>query len=431
MTYRKAVEYLEEAKKYGIVPGLSTMEELCRRLGNPQDSLKFIHVAGTNGKGSVIAFLSSVLKEAGYKTGCYTSPRVFFREEQYTINGKSISKQRFSSAFEVVLKRSEEMAEEKFPHPTVFEMETALAFLVMKEAGCDVVLLETGMGGSQDATNVIKTTILSVITSISMDHTGFLGKTLPEIAEQKAGIIKDNIPVISSGQKREVLEVLQRKATACKSAFYSVEERFVQNVRYGFKNQFFDFKSPYGICSDIEINMAGTYQIQNAALAILAIQVLCEGIFQIPKVALYKGFFNAGWQGRMTVLTDKPLFVIDGAHNEAAALVLRECVKQYFTNRRIIYIMGVLRDKDYTKIAEIMAPYAEQIITVTPPNERALSALELARELKPFHNSVTAVDSLEEAVEMSFLLAGEDALILAFGSLSYLGDLKKAVEKKL
>ena len=133
----------------------------------------------------------------------------------------------------------------------------------------------------------------------------------------------------------------------------------------------------------------------------------------------------------MTVLTDKPLFVIDGAHNEAAALVLRECVKQYFTNRRIIYIMGVLRDKDYTKIAEIMAPYAEQIITVTPPNERALSALELARELKPFHNSVTAVDSLEEAVEMSFLLAGEDALILAFGSLSYLGDLKKAVEKKL
>ena len=430
MKYKEARAYIDDAKKYGIVPGLTTMQELLTRLGNPQKELKFIHVAGTNGKGSVLAFLFSVLCAAGYKTGRYTSPDVFSYEEKFQVGKKAVSKREFGMWMEAVKEKSEEMASDGFLHPTAFELETAFAFLYFKEAGCQYVLLETGMGGCMDATNVVDTTILSVFTSIGMDHMQFLGETLFEIAEQKAGILKPGVPAVTLRQQEDAKAAVRRKAEETASSLFLVEREFCRNIRYGFMRQRFDFHSPYGNYEDLEIRMAGRHQIENASLAVAAVGVLREQGLAITDDALRTGLGTAVWEGRMSVICEEPLFLIDGAHNKDAAKVLRDSIEQYFTNREIIYIMGVFRDKEYEAVVAETVRCASHIITVTPPeNPRALSALELAKTVQEYHGRATAASSVREAVEMSFLLAKKDTVIIAFGSLSYLGELKKIVQE--
>ena len=427
MKYEQALEYLEQMNIYGSVLGLKTSLELCRRLGNPQDNLQFVHIAGTNGKGSILAYVSTVLSAAGYKTGRYVSPTIRDYRERIQVNGRMITKKAVGELAEQVKEVCDEMVADGFPHPTVFEIETAMGFLYFKQMGCQIVVLETGLGGLLDATNIIKNTLVAVFASISMDHMAILGKTITAIAEQKAGIIKAGCSVVTGLQEPEVMDVLCKCAKYNKCDLIIADVRNAQKVRYGIAKQQFD----YAGLKNIEITLAGKCQISNCVTAIEVIKVLEANGFSISEKALRAGLKETKWDGRFTVLKKRPLFIADGAHNIDAAKKLADSLRFYFTNKRIIYIMGVLRDKEYDKVIAETYSLADQIITLTPPdNPRALSGYDLAVAVKEYHPSVTAVDSVEEAVEIAELLADKDDVIVAFGSLSFLGRLMDIMEKK-
>lgn len=419
--------YMEQIRYLGIVPGLDSIRELCRRLGNPQNNLRFVHVAGTNGKGSVSAYIASVLRCEGYRVGRYISPVIFEYRERIQVNDRMITREALGRNMERIKKICEEMTADGLPHPTPFEIETALGFLYFEEKKCDIVVLETGMGGLSDATNVIENTAVAVITSISMDHMKFLGGTLEEIAAQKAGILKEGCPVVTAEQKPEVMEVLCGKAREAGCSLTVAALEGVSHVRYGLEKQSFDYKG----MKKLEITLAGQYQIDNAILALETLWRLKDGGFPVEEANLRKGFAQAKWPGRFTVVGRKPYFIVDGAHNEDGARRLAQSVMSYFPNRKVIFIMGVFRDKEYEKIIGLTHGLADQIITVAAPgNPRALPAYELAREISLAHPKVTAADSLEEAVEMSYLLAKPEDVILAFGSLSFLGRIMEIVGKR-
>lgn len=429
MNYREAMLYMEDLQQYGSIMGLTTMRELCARLKNPQDQLKFVHIAGTNGKGSVLAYISTVLSAAGYRTGRYISPTVKEYRERFQIDGRMITQSGLCKYLEQVKEAAEAMAAEELPHPTAFEVETAVAFLYFLDKQCDIVVLETGMGGALDATNVITTTLAAVLTSVSMDHMGVLGDSIEQIAAAKAGIIKDKCYVISAKQIPEAMKVIRQTALAHKAKFYTADVSRVKNVRYGMSGQHFS----YDKYKNIGITMAGQFQIENAVVAIEAIAALGRAGYPVTEDKLRLGMEQTHWPGRFDIIGKKPLFIADGAHNEDASKRLAESIRFYFTNRRIIYIMGMLKDKEYDKVIRNTYELAEHIITVTPPiTNRAMHAYDLAQAVREYHDSVTVADSVQEAVEIAYLLAGQDkdCVIIAFGSLSYLGELMNVVEHR-
>lgn len=433
MNYKEALAYVDSLKKCGIVPGLTSITELCRRLGDPQKRLRFVHIAGTNGKGSVLAYVSTILKAAGYRTGRYISPVIFMYCEKIQINGRKISQGAMAEMLTWVREACDAMVADGLPQPTPFEVETAAAFLFFAENECEIVVLETGMGGREDATNLIGTTLAAVLAPISMDHMQFLGKTLGSIAAHKAGIIKNNCYVISAPQEPEAMAEIEKEAEekGCSVTVAGEPAR----VKYGLEKQRFSYRDRYGTeYRDLEITLAGRCQPENAALAVEVIAALGQAGYPVTEKQLRKGLLATEWPGRFQIIGKRPLFVLDGAHNEAAAKKLADSVRFYFTNRRIIYIMGILKDKEYEKVVAQTYAYADQIITVTPPdNPRALPAYTLAQTVREYRPGVTTADSLEEAVEMAYLLAKPEDVILCFGSLSYLGrmtDIVKGRQKK-
>lgn len=427
MKYQEALNYMDSLNNYGIVPGLGSIRELCRRLDNPQDRLRFVHIAGTNGKGSVLAYVSTVAGCAGYRVGRYISPAVREYRERFQVNGGMITQKDFCGLLEELRQVCDSMAAEGLPHPTPFEVETALGFLYFSQKECDLVVLETGMGGRLDATNVIRNTLVAALASVSMDHMQYLGNTLGAIAGEKAGIFKPGCRAVCIEQEPEAMEVIRAQAQQLRIPLTLADGKKATRVRYGLERQRFDYDG----MKDLEIGLAGRYQIHNAVLAVEVCRALGECGFDIPEKALRQGLRDTRWPGRFTILGRKPLFVADGAHNEDAAKKLAESIEFYFTNKRIIFIMGILKDKEYEKIIGITARYADQILTVAPPgNPRAMGSYELAREAAKVHPRVTAVDSLEEAVELSHLLAGREDVIVAFGSLSYLGRLMEIMEER-
>ncbi len=312
-------------------------------------------------------------------------------------------------------------------HPTPFEVETAMAFDYFLKKGCDVVVFETGMGGRMDATNIIKTTLVSVIASISMDHMQFLGDTLEKIAREKAGIIKEGSKVVVLSQKPEVMKTVREEAEKNRAEYIVADPTLSKGIKYNIKGVIFSYKE----YEKIELSLAGKVQVDNGVLALEVIRTLNEGMLKIPEKAVREGLKETLWQGRFSVIGNKPLFVIDGAHNEDAAKKLADSIEMYFTNKKIIYIMGILRDKEYEKIIDLTAKYAQQIITVaTPNNKRAMDSIELAEEVMKKNPHVTAAASIEEAVEMAYLFAAKEDVILSFGSLSFLGKVMDEVEKR-
>lgn len=429
MNYREAMEYIEQLKPLGSVMGLESIRSLCRRLGNPQNRLKFVHIAGTNGKGSVLSYISTVLQAAGYKVGRYISPAVLDYRERFQVDGRMITQSGLCKYLEAVRKAAQEMVEAGETHPTLFEVETAAAFLYFLDKGCDIVVLETGLGGSLDATNVIDTTVAAVFTSISMDHMEILGESLEQIALAKAGIIKNKCYVISAKQQPEVMKVLRQAAAFRRAKFFTADAAKAKHVKSGVTKQHFS----YDKYKNLEIRMLGQFQIENAVVAVETITMLGRCGFPVPEEKLREGMMQAKWPGRFQVIGKKPFFIADGAHNEDAARKLVESIRFYYPDRKIIFIMGMLRDKEYDKVIRITFALAKHIITVTPPiRERALSAYELAQAAGEYHDSVTVADSVQEAVEIAYLLAGEDkdTVIIAFGSLSYLGELMNIVEHR-
>ncbi|MCR5594310.1 MAG: bifunctional folylpolyglutamate synthase/dihydrofolate synthase [Lachnospiraceae bacterium] len=431
MNLNEAQRYIEHLSVSGIKPGLDRMRNLCAKLGDPQNSLNFIHVAGTNGKGSVCAYISEILNESGYKVGRYTSPAVVEDRERYQINGRNVSQAAYCRNLEEVKAASDLMVLEGSEEPTLFEIETALAFMIFMEAGCEIVVLECGMGGAQDATNIIHAPLVSVITRISLDHTRYLGKTVEAIAKEKSGIIKKGTHVVTIAQSQEILNVIKARASLEKADLTIADPANVKNLKQGLKASSFD----YGKYKGLKISLIGTWQTENAMIAISAIEALKKEKIKIDENKIKDGLIKAAWPGRFEIIAKNPMVIVDGAHNENAARRLSETVDYFLHNEeekgKIIYIFGVLGDKNYPAIAEIMGPHAAHIITVTPPdNPRALPAQELADTVSRYNRMVSVAGSLEEALEMAYLLADKDSVILAFGSLSFLGEIRRLVDSK-
>lgn len=432
MTYKEARVYLDNVSKYGSVLGLGPIRKLLCELGNPQDHLTFIHIAGTNGKGSVLAYTSAILQKAGYRVGRYISPAVVSYLERIQVDTHWISEDAFARLTNMVKKAIARMEAAGEKSPTVFEAETAIAFLYFQEQHCDLVVLECGLGGETDATNIIEHPLLSVFTSISRDHLGILGNTLEEIARIKSGIIKSGCTVVTARQQPEVMKVLTERAEKLHCRLRLADPEQADLLSEDYTGQNFSYPLPKGDRKhkdtarlSVHCPLAGRYQVDNAVTAIEVIYALKALGYPIPITAIRQGLASAVWPGRMTCLMKKPLFFIDGAHNEDAARRLRESLEAYFPGKRLIYIMGVFRDKEYEKIAGIMGTLAYSVHTVDLPDvNRTLPAGELASVMRRNCTSDTficAEESIAAAVEHALTEADSDDIILAFGSLSYLG----------
>lgn len=427
MNYSEARKFVEETTKYGSILGLETIKTLLDELGNPQDKVKIVHIAGTNGKGSVFTFVQNVLLKAGYHVGRYASPAVFEYREIIQFDGKNITEEEFAKYMTNVKSACDRMVSQGKHHPTSFEVETALAYLYFSNKPCDIVLIETGMGGETDATNVEKEALCSVITSISLDHMQFLGNTVEEIAKVKAGIIKENSDVVVSNQGKSIINVIESQAAVKNSKVVVANEPY--NIKIDGYITSFDYVTANDKKLSVKISMMGAYQLINACTAIETLEILRSKGYDITDENIIEGMKNAKWPGRMEVVKEQPLIVIDGAHNPGAAIKLKESIEMYFTNKRIAFIMGVLADKDYSEEIKIVALLAKKIFTITPDNKRALNGEALALAVADSNKNVTFEPTLEKAVKEAENLYknNEIDMILAFGSLSYLGDLKNII----
>ena len=423
MTYEEAMEFIQNTNKFGSVLGLDNIKELLKRLENPQETLKVVHIAGTNGKGSILAYLASVFRESGYRAGRYVSPASFAYEERFRINEENISKENLCFYMEKLKEVSEEMVQDGLDHPTMFEIETALSFLYFADQKTDVVLLETGMGGRLDATNVVSRPICTVIGSIGYDHMQYLGTTLPEIAGEKAGILKEGCPVISYDNGEEVNAVIEAAAREKHCPIEFVNSAGIRVLSQNLERQSFAYRSSRGrFYEKIEIPLLGSHQIPNAVTALEVLEII-KNYYCISEFQTEEGFRNTIWRGRLEKLSDHPLIFCDGAHNPDGAARLAEFLENNFTNRRIIYIIGVLADKEYEKMIETTAKFANRIYTVAPDNERALSSRELAFVVRKYHTDVQERSRLASCLEEVKKEAGEEDVIVIFGTLSFQKEL--------
>ena len=429
------ISLIEELKKRGSVPGLDAIEGLLEELGHPEDNLKVVHIAGTNGKGSIFAYLSSIIIAAGFKVGRYISPTISCYEERFQINGEYITKDELARLYNIVeeaMKREEEKTGLK---PTLFEVETAISFLYFKEEKVDYALIEVGMGGRMDATNVIRHPELTVISSISYDHQAFLGDTLEEIAWQKAGIIKESCPVVLSENSDEVCKVIEQEATKKKVKCIEIKPTDYEVLS----------ETPYGSTflwkeQRYETKLPGRHQVSNAVTALAASEYLFRKDYEKNnarkaiaeeldemnvKSAQQGGIIRTCWPGRLEVLKKEPLFYRDGAHNPDGAKKLAAFLQKYFTNKKIIYIMGVLKDKEYKKMLRYLMPMAKEVYVFKPKNERGLSAQILADTIKEVADvSVTIESDVNAAVFRALDTAKPDDVLVACGSLSFMEEME-------
>ena len=426
MTYEDAKAYIEEVAKIGITLGLDNIKNLLHELGNPQDDLKFIHIAGTNGKGSVLAYISTILETAGYKTGRYISPTVESYRERIQINRTNISKEDFTLQLSKIKIAINRMSKLGLPHPSVFEIETALGLLHFKEQGCDIVILETGMGGAMDATNIIQNTLVCVFTSISRDHMEFLGNTIADLTREMAGIIKKGSSVVYGRLSQESEVIITAFAQRYKSQVYFADFREI--VIRESKARFIQRFSYQGL-DNITTQLLGKHQIENATLAIEAIRCLQDQGFRITDDQIKIGLNETKWFGRVTVVKESdPVIIIDGAHNQDSVRVLGKTLAELFPAKKIVGVMGVFKDKEIKEMLIEIKSVISKIHTISLPDKnRTLSAkvlaefgLEVGLEAEAHH---TFISALETAVRQ----ARPNGVVVVFGSLSYLGDAAKYV----
>lgn len=433
--------YIDNIKVRGSILGLTSIKMLLDELGNPQDKIKIVHVAGTNAKGSVSAYIESICQTSGYKVGLFASPAVFDYYEAYRINGQNISKEEYASVGSKVIEAVKQV-NDKDIWPTSFEIETAIAYQYFYDKNVDIAIIETGMGGSLDATNVTKSTLVSVITPISIDHSAFLGDTIDAIAHAKAGIIKkDSVVTCALDQKEEAVNVIK------KTAYDNNANVIIPDIKDIVHNEdgTFDYKD----ISGIRLKMYGKKQIENAVLAIETVRVLKEKYYykQIDEELIKTGLFNMILPGRIEKIGTEPDIIIDGAHNPAAAQALRDYVKEEYKDRDVILLTGMFKDKDYTKVANIMSEVSNKVITVTPPTERGLDSEELQKVYRKIFSALKADDGTkrfidnnsnddmtvtlsygydyDKAFAMAKRLAGTNGAVIVFGSFSFLAQIKR------
>lgn len=422
--------------------GLERIRELLERLGRPQDRLKFVHVAGTNGKGSICAYLASILGAAGHRTGMFTSPYIERFEERIRVDGVMISPDELRDVTLAVREHAEAMAEETGDHPTEFELMTAVALEHFARCGCDIVVLEVGLGGRLDSTNVIDAPEACVIARIGLDHTALLGNTLAAIAGEKAGIVKEGSAVVSWPQEPEAMAVIEHAAAehGCELRvpdFAQLEEGAIRWEDGASPFRSFSYKE----WADLRTGILGSYQPQNATAALEVVDVLRGRGWRIPDEAVRAGVAQTRWPGRFEIVEggsspDGFAIVVDGGHNPQGARALADSLAEVFPGRRSVFVIGVLEDKDYPRMLEDVLPLGSAFVCVTPDNPRALPAHKLARAIRwtgqdllgcsACVNPVVARD-FEDAIRRARELAGPDGLICAFGSLYSVAALKEAV----
>lgn len=424
MDFLEAQNYLEKVRSQkGIVLGLDTMRHLMAKLNNPQDKVKFIQVAGTNGKGSTAAYLTSILSEAGIKVGRYTSPAVFSSTEQYFACGSCISESEYAKGVTAV---SEVAASLDGETPTAFEQETALAFWYFAQKGCELAILEAGLGGDMDATNIVTTTVCSIITSISMDHCRILGNKISEIAAHKAGIIKPGAPVICIEQKEDAMEPIRAAAKAADTPLYEVHRDEVRQI-FSDKRESIVFFREF---ENLHLKMLGSCQPENAALAVQAASVLSRS-YPIEKKHIYDGIEKTRWGGRFELHSGSPDIILDGAHNPDGIRRLRESVNQMFGAVPICYVCGVLADKDYEKEIEILFGRASNVFTVTPPSPRAMKSTDLKAAIKKRFSQLKVIsfdseDGIEKAMEAA---VSQNNPVVVCGTLTILARVKEWMKR--
>ncbi|MDD4716194.1 MAG: bifunctional folylpolyglutamate synthase/dihydrofolate synthase [Oscillospiraceae bacterium] len=421
MTYKEAMRYIDSLSQFGSILGLTRIQNLLEDLGNPQDGQAIIHVAGTNGKGSVCALLSSILEQAGLRVGRYSSPAVYEYRERIQINGVYIPEHRVCRYLERIKAACARLVKEGKEHPTVFEVETAMCFLYFKEEQCDFVVLEVGLGGRFDSTNVIKNPVLSVITSISLDHTELLGGTLKKIAYEKAGIIKENRPVVLYQQNEEVLKVIRNICDNKKAGLTIADFACLEIVNEDFSGQQFHYKK----LRDLRIRLLGQYQAKNAAVAVEAALTLKAEGYPVDEAAIRRGLWAAKWPGRFERIYTRPTIIVDGAHNPDAAARLLESIRRYLGKSRIIFVFGVFSDKDYPQILNIVRPASDTLIAFTPSAPRGLPSRVLVRESRGLFRHVIDGENAQGALRLALRLARPEDVILCFGSLSTIGEITR------
>ena len=418
---------IEKLSRKGSVPGLETIGHLLEILGHPERELHIIHVAGTNGKGSTMAFLAEILKEAGFAVGRYISPAIQCYEERFQINGEFISKDYLGDYYHRIEEASCHMKKMGWETPTIFEAETAIAFLYFRDQKVDYALIETGMGGLKDATNVIEHPILTILTSISEDHKAFLGETLGEIARNKAGIIKNNTPAVLAFNLPIVNDIVKKTCERVGADFFPIKKEDLTDVRETPTGSAF-----YYLGEEYHIKLPGYHQVENAVTAIQAALLLhnTEGEERITREKIKEGLLKTRWPGRLEILADNPPFYMDGAHNPDGARKLADFLQKHFTNGKIVYIMGVLRDKEYVLMLNYLMPLATSVYTFTPANERGLEAGTLAKAVMSFGVPVTVCHNVTEAVRKARTEQKDADCFILCGSLSFMEEFRQNVYRQ-
>ncbi len=427
MNYNEAVEFINNAAVFGSKLGHENIRKLLDLLDNPQESMKIVHVAGTNGKGSVCSYIANILVQAGYKTGLFTSPYLEKFTERIQVDFENIPDDKLVEYVELLKEKIHIMVSEGYNHPTFFELNTAISFMYFMDAACDAVVLEVGLGGRLDSTNIIKDPVVSVITTIGYDHMAILGDTLGEIAYEKAGIIKTGRPVVVYGDNEdEAMKVISAKAKEAKADMYVSDFESINNVKILEKGYVFD----YGKIRNIKINMLGKHQIKNACLSYDAAVAMSANGLPVSKEDIRKGLENTIWPGRIELINNNPIIICDATHNPQGAEVLKDTLYERFRGKKIVYVMGVMKDKDYEKMAQTVLKDAYAVVTVTPDWHRALNARILLETVKKYCQKAYAGDTIKTAMETALGLAGKDGIICTFGSLYYVADVKNFVREK-
>ena len=422
MNVTEAIAYIHSVCWKGSIPGLERTQELLKKMGNPEKKLRYVHIAGTNGKGSTAAMTASILRKAGYRTGLYTSPYIYRFHERMQVDGVEISDEDLVACTEFVKPLAESMEEQ----PTEFELVSCIAFEYFARMHCDIVVLEVGMGGAMDSTNVIPVPEVAVITNIGLDHTEVLGDTVEKIAATKSGIFKEGGHAVVYRGKPSVEQVFE---DVCRERHVSLRKADFEGLNlksHGLEGQVFDC----GARKDLHLPLLGNHQLHNASVVLSVIDTLIEEGWKITEDNIRDGLRDTSWPGRFDIASRDPLFIIDGGHNPQCFEALVDNIKDYLKDRKIVALTGVLADKDYADMYRPILPYVTEFVCITPPNPRKLDSDKLAEYLRKVGATAQGSESIPQGVEKAIELAGKDGVVLCFGSLYSIGDIRDALNAR-
>ena len=420
MNAEQAIAYIHSVCWKGSIPGLGRTQELLEKMGNPEKKLKFVHIAGTNGKGSTAAMTASILSKAGYRTGLYTSPYIYRFHERIQVDGVEISDEDLTEITEYVKPLADSMAQS----PTEFELVCCIAFEYFYRKKCDIVVLEVGMGGAWDATNVIEVPEGAVITNIGLDHTEYLGDTVEKIAETKSGIFKPHGHGVVYRSTPSVEAVYERVCAERDVSLRKADFDGLVLKAHTLEGQVFDC----GSRKNLVLPLLGDHQLHNASVVLSIADTLIGEGWKISEQNIYDGIRDVRWPGRFDIVCRKPLFIIDGGHNPQCIEALVKNIQDYLAGKKVIALTGVLADKDYADMYKPVMPLVDRFVCITPPNPRKLEAEQLARYLRQAGAQAQASESILDGVKKAMDLAGEDGVVLCFGSLYSIGGIRDALK---